>query len=154
MIKEWATVIRWHQGRALLRYGASSGCGSCSARGACGSYVLDKITPEIEHQLEISIDQPLEVGQKVEVGISESSLLRSAMLVYLSPLLGLFLLAGILQANDLSQVFVFVGGVVGGVVGFLLAKKIAHYWAGEAAFEPVILQIGLPPTELLTRTEC
>lgn len=23
MVKEWATVIHWHEGRALLRYGSS-----------------------------------------------------------------------------------------------------------------------------------
>ncbi len=59
------------------------------ARAACGSYLLNKIGPETVHQLELPVEQPLVVGQKVEVGIPENSLLRSAMLVYLTPLLGI-----------------------------------------------------------------
>ncbi len=31
MVKEWATVVRWQDGRAVLRYGSSAGCGSCKA---------------------------------------------------------------------------------------------------------------------------
>lgn len=90
MVKEWATVVRWHNGRAVLRYGSNFGCGSCAARSTCGSYILNKIGPKTEYQLELEVSQPLVVGQKVEVGIPEGSLLRSAMLVYLTPLVGLF----------------------------------------------------------------
>ncbi len=71
MVKEWATVVRWQNGRALLRYGSSSGCGSCGARKTCGSYALSKIGPNTEHELEIAIEQPLVEGQKIEVGIPE-----------------------------------------------------------------------------------
>lgn len=148
MIKEWATVIHWHQGRAILRYGSSSGCGSCSARAACGSYALSKIGPNTEHQLEIAIEQPLAIGQKVEVGIPEGSLIRSAMLVYLTPLFGLFLVAGLVQVAGLEQFWVALSGILGGFLGFFLARKIASYWRDETAFQPVILQIGLPPEEL------
>ncbi|MBP6122592.1 MULTISPECIES: SoxR-reducing system protein RseC [Providencia] len=154
MVKEWATVIRWQKGRALLRYGASSGCGSCSARAACGSYALSKIGPNTEHELEIEIQQPLVAGQKVEVGIPEGSLLRSAMLVYLTPLLGLFIFAGLAQFWDLDQVWVALFGIAGGFVGFFIARKLAYHWRDEAAFQPVVLQIGLPPGELLVQTSC
>ncbi|MET4860967.1 SoxR-reducing system protein RseC [Morganella morganii] len=148
MVKEWATVVRWQDGRALLRYGSSAGCGSCKARAACGSYLLNKLGPEAEHQLEIPVSEPLVAGQKVEVGIPEGSLLRSAMLVYLTPLLGLFAGAGLVQAVAESQSLVLVGGILGGAAGFLLARKIARHWSGTADYEPVILQIGLPPSEL------
>ncbi|EKT55783.1 SoxR-reducing system protein RseC [Providencia sneebia] len=148
MIKEWATVIHWHQGRAILRYGSSSGCGSCSARAACGSYALSKIGPNTEHQLEVAIEQPLAIGQKVEVGIPEGSLIRSAMLVYLTPLFGLFLVAALAQVAGLEQFWVALSGILGGFFGFFLARKIASYWRDETAFQPVILQIGLPPEEL------
>lgn len=153
MIKEWATVIRWHQGRALLRYGSSSGCGSCNARGACGSYALSKIGPNTEHQLEVEIEQPLVVGQKVEVGIPEGSLLRSAMLVYLTPLIGLFLVAILVQLAGFQQTWVAISGVLGGLLGFFLARKIASYWGDETAFQPVILQIALPPGELAVQVD-
>ncbi|MGX8895236.1 SoxR reducing system RseC family protein, partial [Enterobacter cloacae] len=69
------------------------------------------------------VEQPLVVGQKVEVGIPENSLLRSAMLVYLTPLLGLFIVAGIASLRLSSELAIFCSGLVGGVLGFLLAKN-------------------------------
>lgn len=148
MVKEWATVIHWHQGRALLRYGSSSGCGSCQARGACGSYLLNKIGPETVHQLELSIEQPLVEGQKVEVGIPENNLLLSAMLVYLTPLIGLFIAAGLASFWFTSEFAIFCSGLLGGILGFLIARKVATRWSTNEGFEPVILQIGLPPNQL------
>ncbi|BET97437.1 SoxR-reducing system protein RseC [Xenorhabdus taiwanensis] len=148
MVKEWATVVRWHKGRALLRYGSSSGCGSCQTKTTCGSYLLEKIGPESIHQLELEISQPLQPGQKVEVGIPESSLLRSAMLVYLTPLLGLFLGAVFFQCWTIDQLWICLGGIGGGIAGFFLARKIAAYWDNLQAYQPVVLQIGLPPDSI------
>ncbi|MBD2811787.1 SoxR-reducing system protein RseC [Xenorhabdus sp. Vera] len=145
MVKEWATVVRWQKGRALLRYVSSSGCGSCQAKATCGSYLLEKIGPESIHQLELEISQPLQPGQKVEVGIPESSLLRSAMLVYLTPLLGLFLGSTLFQFWTSDQLWICLGGIGGGFAGFLIARKIAVYWDALQAYQPVVLQIGLPP---------
>ncbi|OAT35205.1 SoxR-reducing system protein RseC [Proteus myxofaciens] len=148
MVKEWATVVHWHKGRVLLRYGSSAGCGSCQARAACGSYLLNKIGPETVHQLELSVKQPLVTGQKVEVGIPENNLLLSAMLVYLTPLIGLFIVAGIASFWLSNEFSIFCSGAIGGIVGFLLARKVATWWSKDKNFEPVILQIGLPPNEL------
>lgn len=111
MVKEWATVVHWHKGRVLLRYGSSAGCGSCQARAACGSYLLNKIGPETVHQLELSVKQPLVTGQKVEVGIPENNLLLSAMLVYLTPLIGLFIVAGIASFWLSNEFAIFCSGI-------------------------------------------
>ncbi|MCG9534260.1 SoxR-reducing system protein RseC [Providencia huaxiensis] len=154
MVKEWATVVRWQNGRALLRYGSSSGCGSCGARKTCGSYALSKIEPNTEHELEIAIEQPLVEGQKIEVGIPEGSLIRSALLVYLTPILGLFIFAGLAQAFDFEQFWIAISGVIGGIIGFYVARRLASNWRDDEAFQPVVLQIGLPPNELSVQINC
>ncbi|EPP7628086.1 SoxR-reducing system protein RseC [Providencia rettgeri] len=154
MVKEWATVVRWQNGRALLRYGSSSGCGSCGARKTCGSYALSKIGPNTEHELEIAIEQPLVEGQKIEVGIPEGSLIRSALLVYLTPILGLFIFAGLAQAFDFEQFWIAISGVIGGIIGFYIARRLASNWRDDEAFQPVVLQIGLPPSELSVQINC
>lgn len=148
MVKEWATVVHWHNGRAVLRYASNSGCGSCAASSTCGFYILNTIEPKTEYQLELEVDQPLVVGQKVEVGIPEDSLLRSAMIVYLTPLIGLFIAGGVMTFFFLNQLIIFLGAFVGASVGFFIAKKIAHYWGGKKQYHPTIFQIGLPPNEL------
>ncbi|MCW2483787.1 SoxR reducing system RseC family protein, partial [Candidatus Symbiopectobacterium sp. NZEC135] len=97
MIKEWATVVSWHNGVAVLHCEQRSGCSGCQSRKTCGTGLLSELGLSAEQALHVPCEQPLLPGQRVELGISESSLLRSAMLVYLVPLLGLFTGAGLLQ---------------------------------------------------------
>ncbi len=113
-MKEWATVVSWQQGVTLLRCEPKAGCGSCTARSGCGARALNELVPETEHQLQVHIDQPLEPGQRVEVGIAEGGLLRSAMLVYLTPLLGMMLGGTLLQYCFGSDASAAVGAVLGG----------------------------------------
>ena len=148
MMKEWATVISWQNGVALLRCEPHSGCGSCNARSGCGSHLLNELGPESEHQLEVAISQPLEPGQKVEVGMSEGSLLRSASLVYLTPLAGLIAGGALFQALFITDAFTALGAISGAVLGFLLARALAAKIEGESDYQPTVLQIGLPPTAL------
>ena len=89
MIKEWATVVSWQNGEALVSCDVKASCSSCASRSGCGTRVLNKLGPQTTHTIVVASDVPLEPGQKVELGIAEGSLLGSAMLVYLSPLVGL-----------------------------------------------------------------
>lgn len=153
MMKEWATVISWQNGVALLRCEPHSGCGSCNARTGCGSHLLNKLGPESEHQLKIAISHPLEPGQKVEVGISEGSLLRSAALVYLTPLVGLIAGGALFQALFISDAFTALGAISGAGLGFLLARGVAIKIEGKSHYQPTVLQIGLPPAAIRIEQE-
>lgn len=145
MIKEWATVISWSNGLAQVSCDVKSSCSSCSSRAGCGSRVLNKLGPQTEHTLSVPSAEPLVVGQKVELGISEGSLLTSAMLVYMTPLLGLFVMAAIFQLLFVSDLASFAGGVLGGVGGFLIARGLSPKLASREAWQPIIISIGLPP---------
>ena len=89
MIKEWATVVSWQNGQALVSCDVKVSCSSCASRAGCGSRVLNKLGPQTTHTIVVPCDEPLVPGQKVELGIAEGSLLSSALLVYMSPLVGL-----------------------------------------------------------------
>lgn len=106
MIKEWATVVSWQNGVALVHCDVKASCSSCASRAGCGGRVLNKLGPQTSHTLSVPCEQPLSAGQKVELGIAESSLLGSAVLVYMAPLVGLFVMASIFQvlfANDFAS---------------------------------------------------
>jgi sigma-E factor negative regulatory protein RseC len=152
MIKEWATVVSWHNGQALVSCDVKSSCSSCSSRAGCGSRVLNKLGPQTEHTISVPSANPLVVGQKVELGISEGSLLTSAMLVYMTPLLGLFVMAAVFQLLFGSDLAAFAGGVLGGVGGFLIARGLSPKLASRDAWQPVILSVGLPPDMLRVET--
>ena len=69
----------------------------------------------------------------MELGIAESSLLGSALLVYMAPLFGLFVMASIFQVLFASDIASLCGALLGGVGGFGGAWAVA-----EAGCSPVV----------------
>ncbi len=145
MMKEWATVVSWQNGVAELRCETQAGCSSCHSRSGCGSRVLNELGPQTEHNLQVSSAEPLEPGQKVELGITEGAMLRSALLVYMTPLFGVIVGGGVLQSLLKANVYALIGAIAGGALGFLVARFFAARVAEKEAYQPVILQVGLPP---------
>ena len=129
MIKEWATVISWENGQALVSCDVKASCSSCASRAGCGSRVLNKLGPQTTHTIVVPCDEPLVPGQKVELGIAEGSLLSSALLVYMSPLMGLFLIASLFQLLFASDI----------------ARGCSRKFAARSEWQPIILSVALPP---------
>lgn len=150
MIKEWATVVSWQQGVALLRCEPRAGCASCTVRSGCGARAFSQWEPG--HHLRLPIAQPLQPGQRVEVGIAEGSLLRSAMLVYIMPLLGMMLGGGLLQWWSGNDAAAALAAIAGGAVAFLIVRRLAKRLGERQEYQPVVLQIGLPPGALHIQT--
>lgn len=151
MMREWATVVTWQHGVAQVRCEQRTGCGDCHAKQSCGTRILNKLAPETQHHLEVASALPLVPGQRVEVGITEGSLLRSAFLVYMLPLLGLIGSAAIMQATLGTDPAAACGGVAGGVAGFLCARYLARHTHKTHNNQLVILQVALPPPSLHVR---
>ncbi|MEN4977777.1 SoxR-reducing system protein RseC [Erwinia billingiae] len=153
MMREWATVVSWNNGIATLHSEIKTSCSSCSARKGCGSHMLDKLGPKNAHVMKVASAEPLAAGQRIELGIAEKSLLSSALLVYMTPLVGLFIVAGLFQALFHTDIAAVSGALLGGVGGFILAKGISTYLGKSASFQPVILSIALPPDALRVETD-
>lgn len=138
MIKEWATVVSWQNGIALVSCDVKASCNSCASRAGCGSRVLNKLGPQTSHTISVPSEQPLMAGQKVELGIAEGSLLSSAMLVYLSPLVGLFIMGGLFQMLFGTDVAAMCGAALGGVGDSGLPKgslrRSPHARSGSLSF--------------------
>ncbi len=152
MIKEWATVVSWQNGEALVSCDVKSSCSSCASRAGCGSRVLNKLGPRTEHTIAVPCREPLTVGQKVELGIAESSLLGSAVLVYMTPLAGLFLMAALFQGLFGTDLAAVCGALLGGVGGFLMARGLSPRFSRRQSWQPVILSVGLAPDALRVDT--
>ncbi len=150
MIKEWATVIAWDNGMAQVSCDVKTSCNSCSSRAGCGTRVLNKLGPQTSHTISVPSAEPLVAGQKVELGITESSLLGSAMLVYMSPLIGLFVVASLFQVLFGSDIAALSGAILGGVGGFLIAKGFSPRLAARETWQPIIISVGLPPDLIRT----
>ena len=119
MIKEWATVVSWQNGVALVHCDVKASCSSCASRAGCGSRVLNKLGPQTSHTLSVPCEQ--------------------------APLVGLFVMASIFQvlfANDFASL---CGAILGGVGGFLVARGFSPGLASRQSWQPVIISVGLPP---------
>ncbi|STU63251.1 Sigma factor RpoE regulatory protein RseC [Klebsiella pneumoniae subsp. pneumoniae] len=64
MIKEWATVVSWHNGVAQVHCDVKASCSSCASRAGCGSRVLNKLGPQTSHTISVPCEQPLAAGKK------------------------------------------------------------------------------------------
>ncbi|MBP2167930.1 sigma-E factor negative regulatory protein RseC [Erwinia toletana] len=148
MMREWATVVSWQNGVATLHSEIKTSCNSCSARKGCGSHMLNKLGAKNAHVMQIASEQPLQPGQRIELGIKESSLLGSALLVYMTPLFGLFLFSALFQSLFNSDFAAAVGALLGGIGGFIVAKGISARFGDREAFQPIILSVSLPPEAL------
>ncbi|MGR5134173.1 SoxR reducing system RseC family protein [Vibrio alfacsensis] len=66
-------------------------CSSCSSQKSCGTGVVTKAIGNKTLSWHLRTEKSVKVGQVVEIGFPESSLIKSAMAVYLLPLFGLMI---------------------------------------------------------------
>ncbi len=142
MIEETGRVVAVEEGALWVETVRRSTCSSCSARHGCGHRMLNGESAGARARLRaLCDDSTAQVGDRVVVGIPEGALVRGALMVYLLPLVLMFLgaLAGALLfpgPGDLSAVL----GVAGLVVGFLLNRWYSRNHASDAQVQPRVLR--------------
>ncbi len=110
MIEETALVIRSGPGYAEVRPGKRSACGSCSAKGGCGTALVAGLLGRRRNNT-LRLADPLGTrpGERVVLGIDEAAMVRASLLLYGLPLVTL--LAGMIAGQSLAgEAGAFVGG--------------------------------------------
>jgi sigma-E factor negative regulatory protein RseC len=77
----------------LVETQIKSTCGSCEAQSNCGTGAIAKIFSNKRETLRFRLNEMVEVGQKVRLGIPEENLLKASAMVYCLPLFALVLSA-------------------------------------------------------------
>lgn len=102
MIEETAVVSKiianqvWVQGT-----GRPSSCGKCVQNSSCSTHLLEKYIAKRE--IPVDTELSLECGDKIVVAIDEGQLIKGSLLIYILPLLALFL--GALLGDYASHVW-------------------------------------------------
>ena len=146
MLEEDAKVVEIRGDSVVVETSRQAACGGCDARTACGTGLLSHLFKARNKRFVVKNALNLEVGNEVVIGVSESGLLRGAFLVYILPLLGMFLFA------MLSDVILAPASeamkLVAGAVGFLLILswvRARHKRAtADPRFQPVIMRQKFP----------
>ncbi len=151
MIKELATVIAINAQQVTVTSKIKSTCSSCAQVESCGSGQVAKALPHANLTLTLDYDESavgkaLEIGDCVVLAIPENYVLSSAGQVYLLPLLGLILFSATgqwlyslqLVTHELVSLAI---GLVGGYLGFRLAKFLQKHGKNSVKLQPQIIKV-------------
>ncbi len=142
MLETRAIVIRLEGEDAVVESTQGGGCGHCDSEKGCGSGKLSQLFSAQPRRFRVRNEARAQPGTEVQISVAEGVLLRSALLMYVLPLL--LLLAGGALGGQLAQEaasadgYAALGGALGLVLGFLLARWLAARQLGSAVARPVI----------------
>lgn len=116
-------------------------CGLCGKSRGCGNAFWGKLFGHKDVSLKAENTINAKVGQSVIVGIEEKALLKSALLLYVVPLVTMLfgaILASQVSPSDLSAM---AGAVVGLLMGFFWVKVHVAGHGHYQNYQPKILRL-------------
>lgn len=146
MIEEVGRVISVNGDNLVVETIKQSSCSSCSAQKNCGQSLLAKIGDG--RKLQIAVDNPEHLSVKpddqVVLGVEESTFLSASVLIYLLPLVAMFVFAVMAQFAASSEPVIIVSALAGLLAGFLAARLISRRFSRNCRFQPVLLRVVTP----------
>ena len=145
MIKQTAMVTSTEGDTAHVRVYRESTCGKCGVQKGCGTNVFSKVLGNKFSELTVSNAIHAEAGDIVILGLYESVLITSALLMYLFPLLMMFagaiivvLLEQWLQIG-LGQGWIILSSFSCLLLAFLYINRQSRKYVKNKKYQPVIL---------------
>ncbi len=121
-------------------------CNSCASQSSCGTGVVSKAIGNKTLHWHLSTAEPLQVGQVVEIGFPERSLVESALIVYMIPLL-MMIVGAILGHTIVAPILglgegvVILLSIVFTAVGVRLAKALAKPIESKSKQEVALIRV-------------
>ncbi|MFP8965574.1 SoxR reducing system RseC family protein [Pokkaliibacter sp. CJK22405] len=117
-----------------------STCGACKLKSGCGQGLLNSMGEGKRQRMRLPLpeDMTLSEGDEVRLGLRPDALLRMSLMVYILPLLGLFIGLGGATFVGLPEGGALVIGLLGLGAGFLYSRRISGRCA-SGQWQPVIL---------------
>lgn len=145
MIEKKACVIAKDKAHVWVEVERSSSCQRCAIRQGCGTGAVANYLSYKPARVKAINLTGAEVGDEVMVGIPENVLVRSSFMLYIMPLLVMFLSAGL--GETLAPYLSSGEGVVTGLglgglaAGFISSRYVLYRLQAKYDFEPGILCI-------------
>ena len=152
MIEERAVILSLDSETSLsdstatLEIERKIACGLCGQTRGCGNSIWGKLFAHQSTAFKAQNRINAKVGDSVIVGINESALLKSALLLYILPLASM--LIGAILATQLHDTngYAMLGALIGLVLGFVWVKghtMSSNYFKLQ---QPVILRLAAQET--------
>ena len=146
MLEETAQVVRIDGDDVWVETQRQSTCGSCAAEKGCGTATLAKVLGQRRTLVRVLSRLPLEVGDRVVIGIREKALVRGSLAVYAVPILLLLLggFIGELGAQhflwDNAELASVLLGISGLVAGLFWLRKFTRKIEYDNNYQPLVLR--------------
>jgi sigma-E factor negative regulatory protein RseC len=146
MIEEIVKVVSVEDGDVWVETRRQSACSACAAKKGCGTATLAKVMGNRRSRVRVLSDQPLQVGDRVVIGIAEQALVRGSLAVYAVPLVLLLTGAvvgelgagrGLWDNAELASLALGLGGLAGGL---LWLKHFTRKIQNDRNYQPVVLR--------------
>ncbi|WP_070970382.1 SoxR reducing system RseC family protein [Vibrio sonorensis] len=149
MMTAMATVVSVHKEKLGFNVELScqqqTSCSSCSSQQSCGTGVVSKVLGNKTLRWTLKTKEKMNPGQVVEIGLPESSLLKSASIVYLVPLFamiagalfGQWIISPMINGGELP---IILCSALSTWAGIGLAKKLSSHAESEASHKVVLLR--------------
>lgn len=142
MIEEVGRVVAVEAaGQVRVAVVRQQACGSCQARMACGQGLMQALRPAACHEVLAHSELELHSGDEVVLGVPANLLLRSAMLVYVMPLLALLAGALLGAGLGLSEPGSIVLAALGFTAAFVWLRQYNRAQANNRQMLPVVLRV-------------
>ena len=141
MMSEEGTVRKISGEKATVLSRRSAMCESCGQKSACNT-----VTDNKDVEIEAVNTADAKVGDRVQVSIESSSLIKITTLVYLLPVIGLII--GIITGDKFAikysydpELTSFLAGVFAFIFTFFIIKVIANRLGTQKKYQPEITKI-------------
>lgn len=118
MIQQKATIVELEGNIAWVEAERQSTCGQCAVRKGCGTGLLAKHVGKKFTRIAVPRTENMEPGQQVNVSIPEEALVQGAALMYLLPILFMFVAAVATRSLGWGELAEIVAGIAGLAAGF------------------------------------
>jgi len=138
MIETQARVVRLESGHAWVEPRPHTPCGQCDPVHGCRSLAIARMFSPNDPAFRVKNPLHAAIGEWVTVSIPERGMLHSALLMYLVPLVGLFVgaTAGALASETVSV----LAGLAGFAAALVAVRRVSRGFGQRTLFQPVITE--------------
>ncbi len=146
MIEERAVILTLetqaeNQSVATLEIVRKTACGLCGQTSGCGNSIWGKLFSHKSTSFKAQNGINAKVGDSVIVGIDESALMKSALLLYVVPLATMLVGTILVSSATGSEAASMLGAAAGLLLGFAWVKAHTTGQAYYQSHQPKILRL-------------
>jgi sigma-E factor negative regulatory protein RseC len=131
---------------AILEIERKTACGLCGQTRGCGNSIWGKLFAHQSTAFKAQNHINAKVGDSVIVGINEQALLKSALLLYILPLLTMFFAAILATQFHATDAVTILAALAGLALGLVWVKGHTTSNAYFSLQQPVILRLAFQET--------